>query len=49
MQSHEALLFSLKVSNCSGERSFSRFKRIKNELKDRNVPGEVVRTKHAVH
>jgi len=26
------------VTNCSGERSFSRIKRIKNELKDRNVP-----------
>jgi len=33
------------VINCSGERSFSRFKRIKNELKGHNVPGEVARTK----
>jgi len=49
MQPHEALFFSLMVTNCSGERSFSRFKIIKNELKGRNVPGEVVRTKHSVH
>jgi len=28
MQPHEALLHSLMVTNCSGERSFSRFKRI---------------------
>ena len=34
------------VTNCSGERFFSRFKRIKNELKDRNIPGEVVNTTH---
>jgi len=39
----------LMVTNCSGERSFSRFKRIKNELKGHNVPGEVVDTKHSVH
>jgi len=36
------------VANCSGERSFSRFKRIKNELKGHNVPWEVVRTKHSI-
>jgi len=30
------------VTNCSGESSFSRFKRIKNELNSRNAPGEVV-------
>jgi len=40
---------SLMVTNCSGGRSFSRFKRIKNELKGRNVPGEVVHIKHSVH
>ena len=34
---------------CSGERSFSRFNRIKNESKGHNVPGEVVHTKHSVH
>jgi len=28
MRSHEALFFSLMVTNCSGERSFSSFKRI---------------------
>jgi len=49
MQPREALFLSLVVTNCPGERSFSRFKRIKNELKGRNVPGEVVRTKHSVH
>jgi len=38
----------LMVTNCSSERSFTRFKR-KNELKGRNVPGEVVHTKHSVH
>jgi len=48
MQPHEALFLSLMVTNCSGERSFTRFKR-KNELKGRNVPGEVVHTKHSVH
>jgi len=32
------------VTNCSGERSFSRFKRIKNELDSRNVAGEVVQS-----
>jgi len=36
------------VSNCSGERFFLRFKRIKNDLKGRNVPGDVVHTKHSV-
>jgi len=46
MQSRGALFLRLMVTNCSGERSFSRFKRIKNELNSRNVPGEVVRTKH---
>jgi len=44
MQPREALFLSLMVTNCSGERSFSRFKRIKNELKDHNVPREVVHT-----
>jgi len=33
MQPHEALFFSLMVTNCSGERFFSRFKRIKTQLK----------------
>ena len=46
MQPHEALFLSLMVTNCSGERFFSRFKRIKNQLKGRNIPGEVVNTKH---
>jgi len=32
MQPHEALFLSLMVTNCPGWRSFSRFKRIKNEL-----------------
>jgi len=32
------------VANCSGERSFSKFKRIENELKGRSVPAEVVNT-----
>jgi len=49
MQPHEALFLSLIVTKCSGERSFSRFKRIKNELKGRNIPGEVVNTKHSAH
>jgi len=49
MQPREALFLSFMVTNCSGVRSFSRFKRIKNELKGRKVPGEVVRTKHSVH
>jgi len=35
--------------NCSGERSFPEFKKIKNELKGRNIPGEVVHTKHSVY
>jgi len=39
MQPREALFLSLMVTNFSGERFFSRFKRIKNELKGRNVPG----------
>ena len=46
MQPHEALFLSLMVTNCSGERFFSRFKRIKNQLKGRNIPGEVDNTKH---
>ena len=33
MQPHGALFLSLMVINCSGERSFSRLKRIKNELR----------------
>jgi len=49
MQPHEALFLSLVVTKCSWERSFSNFKRIKNELNGRNVPGEVVHTKHLVH
>jgi len=49
MQPHEALLLSLMVTNCSGERSFSRFKRIENELKGHNILGKVVHTKHSVH
>jgi len=43
MQPRGALFLSLMVTNCSGERSFSRFKRIKNELNSRNVSGEVVK------
>jgi len=31
MQPHEALFLSLMVTNCSGERSFSRFSWIKNK------------------
>jgi len=49
MQPHEALFLSLMVTHCSGERSFSRFKIIKNELKGRNIPGDVVHTKHSAH
>jgi len=49
MQPHETLFLSLTVTNCSGETSFSRFKRIKNELKGRNIPGEVVHAKNSVH
>jgi len=49
MRPREALFLSLMVTNCSGERSFTRFKRIKNELKGRNIPGEVVHTKNSVH
>jgi len=49
MQPHETLFLSLIIINSSGERSFSRLKRIKNELKCRNIPGEVVHTKHSVH
>jgi len=49
MQPHEVLFLSMMVINCSGERSFSRLKRIKNELKGLNIPGEIVRTKHSVH
>jgi len=37
------------VTNCSGESPFSRFKIIKNELKCRNVLGEVVHTKYSAH
>ena len=46
MQPHEALFLSLMVTNCLGESFFSRFKRFKNQLKGRNIPGEVVNTKH---
>jgi len=49
MQPREALFLSLMATNCSGERFVSRFKRIKNEVKDRNIPGEVVHTKHSIH
>jgi len=49
MQPREALFLGVMVINCSGERSFSRFKIIKNELKGHSVPGEVVHTKHSVH
>jgi len=49
MQPHEVLVLSLMVTNCSGEKSFSRFKKIKNELKGRNIPGEFVHTKNSVH
>jgi len=51
MQPHKTLFLSLMVTNGSGERFFSRFKRIKNELKSRNIPGEVVntKTKQSVH
>ena len=41
-----ALFRGLMVTNCSGQRPFSRFKRIKTETKDDNVPGEVVHTPH---
>ena len=44
MQPCGALLLSLMATNCSGERSFSRFERIKNELNSRKVPGEVVQS-----
>jgi len=49
MQPCEAFFLSLMVTNCSGERCFSRFKIIKNALNGRNVPGEVVHIKHLVH
>jgi len=49
MQPREALFLSFMVTNCSGVRSFSRSEKIKDELKGRNVPGEVVLTKHSVH
>jgi len=49
IQPREALFLSLMVTNCSGGRPFSKFKSIKNELKGRNVPGEVVHAKHSVH
>jgi len=41
MQPHEALFRSLMVTNSLGKRFCSRFKRIKNQLKGRNIPGEV--------
>jgi len=37
MQSREALFLSLMVTNCSGKRFFSRFKRIRDDLKGRNI------------
>jgi len=49
MQPHEALFLSLMVTKCSGEKSFSRLKRIKNELNGLNIPSEVVHTKNSVH
>jgi len=49
MQPRETLLLSLMVTYCSGERSFSRFKITKNDLKGRHIPGEVVHTKHSMH
>ena len=49
MQPGEGLFLSLMVTSCSGERFVSRFKGIKNDLKDSNAPGEVVHTKHSVH
>jgi len=49
MQPREALFLRLMVTNCSGKRFFSKFKRTKNDLKGRNIPGEVVRTNHLVH
>jgi len=33
------------ATNCSEERSFSKFRRIKNELKGHNIPGQGVHTK----
>jgi len=38
-QPRGALFRGLMVTNCSGQRPFSRFKRIKTETKDDNVPG----------
>jgi len=49
MQSYEALFLGLMVTIWSGESSFSRFKRIKNELKGRNISEEVFHTKNSVH
>jgi len=49
MQPREALFLSLMVTYCSGERSFSRFKITKNDLKGLHVPGEVVQTKCSLH
>jgi len=37
------------VTNCSGERDFSRFKKIKNKSKGHNIPGVVAHTKNSVH
>ena len=42
------LFLSLMVTNCSGERSFSRLKSIKNKQID-NVSRKVVCTEHSVH
>jgi len=44
MQPRGALFLSLMVTNCSDERSLSRFKRIEKEMNSRNVPGEVVQS-----
>jgi len=49
MQPRVALFLSLRVTNFSGESSFLRFKRIKKELKGRNIPGEAVHTKDSLH
>jgi len=48
MQPRGALFLSLMVTNCSGEWSLWRFKRIKSELKGRNILWEVVGTKHSI-
>jgi len=49
IRTRRPLFLSLIVINCSGEWTFSRFKRIKNELNGRKIPGEVAHTKFSVH